>query len=257
MWAPALLPFTLASLITFPSSILCNISAAPTPNDSLSILTPNPPPISGKAFTFQWAGNRPNFTLELFNMKPTLLRRFSNLPNQSYTWSMVEISSGTEVYLILTDALSNSTYSGNFTIGSGGFDRPNTWTEGIVSIFRWWEFVLTLRCVYTPEVSSSAFTSWLTSIPTHTRTTGEVPIAEPTVSGPLSLPGSENTSSRGSSPRLMGGGAVAGICLAILTVIAAGIAHLFVSYRRGRYQFLGRMFSFCRFGMYPRLTSGM
>ncbi|KAI1781728.1 hypothetical protein LXA43DRAFT_1105451 [Ganoderma leucocontextum] len=119
----ALLLFTLVTLMMLPSGIVCDtIPAAPAPNDSLSIQTPDPPPIYGKSFTFQWAGDRPNFTLKLFDMTPTLRVNFSNISSHSFTWSRVDVASGTEMYLVITDALSNSTYSGKFTIQSRG--RP-------------------------------------------------------------------------------------------------------------------------------------
>lgn len=135
MWAQALLAFTLATLTMFPSSTLCDIHAAPAPTDSLSIVTPDPPPVYGLSFTFQWAGNSPNFTLKLFDMTPKLVKQFSNIPNQSYTWSCIDIPTGTELYIVLTDALLNSTYSEHFTIGRSIFSRVDTLTGGTAGIF--------------------------------------------------------------------------------------------------------------------------
>lgn len=84
-----------------------------------------------KSFTFLWRGNCPNFTLKLFDFTATLCRTFSNISDNSFTWDPVDIPGGTEMYLVLTDALSNSTYSGNFTIQSyAGQGKHSVASEG-------------------------------------------------------------------------------------------------------------------------------
>ncbi len=111
MWA--LLRFDLITLALFPSGILCDIPAAPTPLGGLSIPTPGNPvplPIYAKSYTFQWTGNYANFTLKLFDFTATLRRTFANITDHSVIWNPLDIQSGTELFLVLTDALSNSIF---------------------------------------------------------------------------------------------------------------------------------------------------
>ncbi|KAI1783049.1 hypothetical protein LXA43DRAFT_367607 [Ganoderma leucocontextum] len=246
----ALLLFTLVTLTMLPSGIVCDtIPAAPAPNDSLSIQTPDPPPIYGKSFTFQWAGDRPNFTLKLFDMTPTLRVNFSNISSHSFTWSPVDVSSGTEMYLVLTDALSNSTYSGKFTIQSRVRPTIDTFTPGMESIFAggtvgaicFRTSVLTVRHAYPPGASTfSASTSQSIGLSSSAQASTTT-VAGHVSSGAASPSVSEDTPARPSaspSPPALGTGAIAGISLGVLVVVTrtAAIACLFILYRYGRYQ---------------------